>query len=89
MKEIVAAKIGTYITNSSKEIMAAVEANARVEWLDRRHMKLMACMDLGQKWEQLAASRTLFRIDDAGELCEPEQGERASKVNPQGPRPQS
>jgi hypothetical protein len=52
-------------------------------------MKLMACMDLGQKWEQLAASRTLFRIDDAGELCEPEQGERASKVNPQGPRPQS
>jgi hypothetical protein len=79
MKEIVAAKIGTYITNSPKEIMAAVEANARVEWLDRRHMKLMARMDLGHKWEQLAASRTLFRIDDAGELCEPEQVSESEK----------
>lgn len=73
MKEIVAAKIGTYITNSPKEIMAAVEANARVEWLDRRHMQMMAAMDLGPQWRALADSRTLFCLDDKGEPQAPEQ----------------
>ena len=71
MKEIVAAKIGTLITNIPGQIAEAVEANARVEWLDRRHMQLMAAMDLGERWRTLANGKTLFCINDKGEPCSP------------------
>ena len=71
MKEIVAAKIGNLVTNIPGQIAEAVEANARVEWLDRRHMQLMASMDLGERWTTLAKGKTLFCINDAGEPCSP------------------
>lgn len=74
MKEIVAFKIGDYITNDPKEVVAAMDAGTPAEPLDRRHMQLMAALDLGIQWENLAKSRTLFRIDDAGELLPPVTG---------------
>ena len=72
MQEIVAAKIGTVITNVPAHIVAALEMNQDVEFLCRQHMQFMAAFDLGQRWNNLARSRTLFVLDDDGNLQEAE-----------------
>lgn len=66
MKEIVAAKIGSLITNDPRTIGSAIERNATMEFLDRQRMQFMAAMDLGTKWGKLANSKILFCIDDDG-----------------------
>lgn len=66
MKEIVAAMVGTFITNDPTHIASAIETNTLTEFLDRDRMKFMAALDLGEHWKKLASSRTLFCIDDAG-----------------------
>jgi hypothetical protein len=71
MKEIVAAKIGTLITTERKAIIAALDANADVQFLDRRHMQLMAGFDLGPQWTALANAPTLFCVGADGKPCAP------------------
>jgi len=68
MKEIVAARIGTLITNHRETIQEAVEKNVHVEFLDRRRMEFMASMDLGERWEALASGPTFFCVDDEGNI---------------------
>ncbi len=66
MKEIVGARIGNIITNNRQTIIDAVNLNQKVQFLDRRHMELMSACDLGKNWDEMARSKTLFRIDDEG-----------------------
>ena len=73
MKEIVAAQIGTIITNIASEIASAVNSGRTdIRFLSRAEMAFMSACDLGEKWTHLAQSRTLFCIDDSGELHEAE-----------------
>ncbi len=68
MKEIVAARIGTVVTNNPRLIRAALELGRKdIEFLDRQRMQFMAAMDLGPRWERLAESPTLFLMDENGE----------------------
>ena len=39
MKEIVAAKIGDIITTNRQHMIAAVEMNQSVQWIERKHME--------------------------------------------------
>jgi len=71
VSEVVAAKIGTHITNSRAEIILAIELKLPIEFLDRRRMRLMAAFDLGAQWKSLAESPTLFRIGDNDEVLAP------------------
>lgn len=64
MKEIVAAKIGSIVTNSLIDIIAAAKEGRVSQYLDRKHMELMAACDLGGRWKALAESPTLFYIVD-------------------------
>ena len=66
MKEIVAAKIGDMITTDRRRMIAAVEMNQPVQWLERKHMQMMDACDLGIRWHQLATAPTIFCIDDEG-----------------------
>lgn len=62
-KEIVAARIGSIITNNHKAIVSALEQNQPIEWLDRKHMQMMDMFDLGIRWHNLAIAPTLFIAD--------------------------
>jgi hypothetical protein len=74
MIEIVAAKIGNIITNNLPDIVQAVKSGRNdIEWLDRKRMQLMACFDLGKRWEILANSPTLFSFDEESENTEEEE----------------
>ena len=64
--DIVAARIGSTITNSIPVIKSALELNREVEWLSRRRMAFMAAFDLGPQWQKLADSKTIFQVDDDG-----------------------
>lgn len=67
MREIVAAQIGTMITNNPGTIAAALEKDAPIRFLDRLHMQIMASFDLGARWEKLASGPTLFLIGEDGQ----------------------
>jgi len=71
-KEIVAARIGTIITNDPVVIRAAVEQGAADELLDRKRMQVMAALDLGDRWKMLAEGPALFLIDSEGNPQAPE-----------------
>lgn len=64
MEEIVAAKIGDVITNNKQQIRSAIKFNLPISFIDRRHMQIMAAMDLGENWRKLAAGETLFCINE-------------------------
>ena len=66
MDDIVAARIGSTITNSIPVIKDALERNQDIEWLSRRRMAFMAAFDLGPRWQNLANSKTIFQVDDDG-----------------------
>jgi hypothetical protein len=66
MDDIVAARIGSTITNSIPVIKDALERNQDIEWLSRRRMALMDAFDLGPRWHKLATSKTIFQVDDDG-----------------------
>lgn len=71
MIEIVAARIGTVITNNRAEIISAIKVNSdNVEFLDRTRMRFLAALDLGPEWWALAIGKTLFRIDDDGNVTD-------------------
>jgi len=69
MREVVAAQIGTRITNDAVEISAAVGSGSIRRFLFRDEMALMAAFDLGQNWEKLAKSRTLFLLSEDGKTA--------------------
>jgi hypothetical protein len=71
MREVVGAQIGTTITNIPAQIAAAVEAGTVSRFLFRDEMKLMAALDLGMNWTNLANSRTLFLLSDDGKTAKP------------------
>lgn len=71
MKEIVAAQIGTLVTNNPRTILEATEKNTISEFLDRKRMEFMAAMDLGERWQKLADGPTLFCMDEAGKIFPP------------------
>ena len=62
-QEIVALRFDTIITNDTQEIIKRLNRGDSYELLTRRRMQLMAAMDLGPRWEQLAKGRTLFLFD--------------------------
>ena len=65
IKEIVAARInGSRVTNNFAEIIAAAKRGAVHEFYDRKRMQFMAGCDLGENWETLSNSRTLFYLID-------------------------
>lgn len=69
--EIVAAQIGTRITNNRGEIIQALTSRTKVTFLSRKRMQMMAAFDLGSKWQALANSQTLFLMDqETGEVEE-------------------
>jgi hypothetical protein len=62
---------GNLVTNRRSDIIAALESGRKdIKWLDRRRMQLMASADLGERWENLAKSPTLFVLDDNWDLIE-------------------
>lgn len=71
MKEIVAAMIGTKITNNPRIIAEAVEHGTVTEFLDKRRMAFMAALDLGQNWQKLAEGPTFFCMDYEGNIYPP------------------
>lgn len=68
MKEIIAARIGSKITNDFATIRNGILSGKDYELLDRKRLQLMASMDLGKQWEDLAKSPTLFYITKEGNL---------------------
>lgn len=71
MKEIVAAMIGTKITNNPRTISEAIKHGTVTEFLDRKRMRFMSVFDLGQKWQKLAEGPTFFCMDDEGNIYPP------------------
>jgi hypothetical protein len=67
-KEIVAATIGSRITND--RVMIAANINYVSDWIDRERAQFMGLFDLGEKWEALAKAPTLFCIDQNGKPVE-------------------
>ena len=74
--DIVAARIGSTITNSIPVIKYVLELNLDIEWLSRRRMALMDAFDLGPKWHTLATSKTIFQVDDDGNPILPMVGDQ-------------
>ena len=72
MREIVAAKIGTLMTNDPRTIHDAIKAGAEMQFMERPHMELMASFDLGIRWEVLANGPTLFKVDDDNNVYPPD-----------------
>lgn len=64
MREVVAAQIGTLITNHPETIILGIKHRRITGFLYRQEMKFMAALDLGKRWENLAKSPTLFLFDD-------------------------
>ena len=60
--EIVAAMIGTMITNNANDIKTEIDNGGEVTLLTRREMQFMAAADLGTKWTVLANGPTLIKI---------------------------
>lgn len=71
MKEIVAAKLGTVISRSPRQIGDWVQSNQHPEFLERRRFQFMAALDLGSRWKEFAEAPTLFCVDDKGGLHAP------------------
>ena len=67
-KEIVAATIGTLITNNR----AAIKNNIDhvTDWIDRERVQFMASCDVGRHWEALANAPALFCIGADGKPLE-------------------
>jgi len=61
--EIVAAKIGTIITNRRKDIIYAITYDCPVVFLSRLQMEFMSACDLGPHWDALAKGPALFDTD--------------------------
>ena len=73
MREIVAAQIGTIITNDPREIKKGILKGTVTRLLDKTHMQMMAAFDLGPRWNVLARSPILFLInDETGEVITPQ-----------------
>lgn len=73
IREIVAIRSGSRITNNISEIISACHSSEPFDLLDRTHMKFMAALDLGERWEKLASGKTLFLLDtETGKLSLPE-----------------
>lgn len=71
MREIVAAKIGTTITNDITRVIVAIQDKKISELYDRAQMEFMASCDLGENWNQLARGKTLFLIDSNNTIHSP------------------
>lgn len=66
-REVVAAQIGNEISNNKGHIYLALAAGVdEIQFLTRAHIQLMAECDLGEKWQELADSPTLFYVDAKG-----------------------
>lgn len=63
MDEIVAARIGSIVTNDTRIILAALENGTVNEFISRPRAQLVADCDAGKHWEALAEARTLFLMD--------------------------
>ena len=71
MKEIIAAMIGTVITNNYRQIAVAIETNMPIEFIERARIDFMVACDSGIQWEKLAKSKTIFCVSDNGEILPP------------------
>ena len=60
--EVVAAMIGTLITNDRNEIREKIQTGEEVVLLTRQEMRLMAAAELGEKWVTLANGPTLIKV---------------------------
>lgn len=70
-KDIIAARIGSIITNDRDEIVAALQSGTRIEPIDSVRAKFMAACDLGPQWTALAQSPILFVLGEDGVYREP------------------
>jgi hypothetical protein len=82
VNEIVGAKIGSIITNNTAMIAAAVKGNTISEFIDRDRMQFMSSLDLGQRWDNMANSKTLFLMDENGKIHPPNNA-----IKPTGDKP--
>ena len=73
MREIVAAKIGSKITNDLEKIINAARANRLSELYDRSQMRFMSACDVGENWTKLAEGPTIFFLDAGNKIQWPEQ----------------
>lgn len=63
IEEIVAFRFGSTITNRVDIIRCLLETGQPYELLNRKRMQLMSNCDLGPRWDNLAASPTLFCVE--------------------------
>jgi hypothetical protein len=71
MREIVAAKIGSTITNDKAIVAQALDDGKSVEFLDLQHMRLMSSCDVGRNWDLLAQGKVWFRLACDGTVHAP------------------
>lgn len=71
MREIVAARLGAFVTNNPATIqMMLQEQPNSVEFFDRDFARRMAYI-IGSHWEGIAVGAALFLVDEQGEPHEP------------------
>ena len=66
MREIIAAKIGTIITNDISSIINALSSGTEIRFLSRKEMQFMSACDLGHKWDNLSKAKTILIKNDDG-----------------------
>ena len=78
MREIVAARHGTFVTNNPATIQKMLKTDpTNVEFFDRAFAERMAYI-IGSHWVGIAEGATLFLMDENGEPHEVQEGSRLS-----------